>query len=242
MNGSKKGELNIRVDHKTRSLMFERDVFAVGLSGDDLEDEAGLKVGGGAIMERMKRQLRLLAGKLHTAALLISPEFSIEAHQRRAALLASAPQKSQEEHEAAIKLLQLGDKKKYARESEAAKQQRDEQMRKTKKAADEQAAEKLRLEDEQKKRERDKLEQMKAQMHAAEQKKLAERLVTEMGAKIKTEVRGPYFHLFLSKCFVFLLITVECRIWKIWMRRNSSAFKSKSSLEPKPKRLPRSRP
>ena len=195
MNGTKRGDLNIHVNHQTRALTFEKDIFN---SFGNHEDTMGALASSPTNamerneMESMSNQLGNLASKLHVSCLLISKSYASGPLSSKKKAFLESSIKVPEEHKFILARLQLSDKKKYLRESEHAKVEAAEVQKKLEKQQKDQDLEKTRLVEEQKKRESERLVQIRDQAKKEEQKKLAESLPKDIKSVYK-EVKFARF-------------------------------------------------
>jgi len=116
MNGCRKGELSIRINHETGTLTFETDVF---------DAKKGTISEGPKVQSLPSEQMRLhltrLATHLHTAVALIDPSRREKAAEAKSAAFALAIVKLEEERAATSARRQLIEKKKELRENEMLK-------------------------------------------------------------------------------------------------------------------------
>ncbi|KAI9093821.1 hypothetical protein DFS34DRAFT_717145 [Phlyctochytrium arcticum] len=187
MNGCKKGELSIRVNHQSHTLTFETDVFAASKG----------TISEGPILqslpsEQMRTQLTRLAKRLHTAVTLISqtsttiaPENKIIEVKRaaKARAFAEAVEHLEEECKLTTQRRLLIEKKKELRENELLQRERAEQEARKERLEKEREAEKIRLEEESKKREQSRIEQVRADIQRQEAAKLAAQLAEDLKDK-----------------------------------------------------------
>ncbi|KAI9007770.1 hypothetical protein DFJ74DRAFT_773295 [Hyaloraphidium curvatum] len=185
MNGCRKGELNIRVNHTTRSVTFETDPFAAAKGS--ISEGPKLQA---LPSEQMRLQLVKLGKRMQTVINLIDPSVSEKLKQEKVEAIKIAVQKADEERKIVGDRIRLIERKKERRETEAARKdqekQREQQLRKKQEAE----AEKIRLAEEEKRRELERLNQQRQEVEKAQAKKLAEKLAEEMkqkNLKIKKE-------------------------------------------------------
>ncbi|KAI8927701.1 hypothetical protein BC831DRAFT_451295 [Entophlyctis helioformis] len=178
MNGSRRGELAIRVDHKTRTLTFVTNIFAspAGATSEGPRLQAHPS-------QNLRMQLALLAKRLHVAVQLIHPQSIEDKEAAKVQAFQQAAANLEEERRATYIRRALIEKKKEMRESESAKKELEETRARTERIAREQAAEKLRLEEETRRREIERLEQQRRDIEKQEAQKLAEKLAGELREK-----------------------------------------------------------
>ncbi|KAI8999952.1 hypothetical protein BC832DRAFT_571548 [Gaertneriomyces semiglobifer] len=194
MNGCKKGELSIRINHQSGSLTFETDVFAA--SRGSVSEGPQLQT---LPSEQMRTQLTHLAKRLHTAVALIgqtSETLSVEervvrvAREEKARAFACAMERLEEERKATAQRRLLIEKKKELRENELMKREREQQEARKLRMQREAEAEKRRQEEESKKREEDRLQQQRLEIQKQEAAKLAAKLAEDLkdkNLKVKQE-------------------------------------------------------
>ncbi|KAJ3291883.1 eukaryotic translation initiation factor 3 subunit A [Borealophlyctis nickersoniae] len=175
MNGCKKGELSIRINHQTQTLTFETDLFAAAKGtiseGPQLQSLPS---------EQMRLQLVRLAKRLHTAITLIDPKgVEYKAAARKSAFMEAAAHIQEERKQAADRRI-LIEKKKELRENEIMRKEKEEQRLRVLKQQQDQEAERIRLEEESKRREQDRVQQVRMEIEKAEAAKLAAQLAGEL--------------------------------------------------------------
>lgn len=164
MNGCKKGDLAIRVDHATGILTFDSDVFS---SAKALHPASG---GGSADAEvssvqRLQRtpaeivrtQLTRLAKTLFVTCQYVDPEYTEARQQAKAAALAKAQAGAEQEHQEILARRAIIEKKKELASDALQKKQKEEETRKRILVQQRQEAESIRLAEEHKERERKRL-------------------------------------------------------------------------------------
>jgi translation initiation factor 3 subunit A len=189
MNGCKKGDLAIRVDHISGVLTFDSDVFSsskamhAGSSAGSAESEVGS-------VQRLQRtpaeiarfQVARLAKTLHVACMYVDPSYNQLRLQAKQTAQARAIAGAAQEHEATLARRVLIDKKKEAASDALQRKQREEETRKRVRAQQLQDAEKQRLADEQRDRE---LKRVKDEQERIRQEELKKQL-----EELKTGVKG----------------------------------------------------
>lgn len=185
MNGCRKGELNIRINHSTRSVTFETDPFAAAKGS--ISEGPKLQA---LPSEQMRQQLVGLGKRMQTVINLIEPATAEKLKQDKVEAIRRAIRNAEEERKIIGDRIRLIERKKEKRETEAARKdqerQREQQMRKKLEAE----AEKTRLAEEERRREAERLLQQRQEVEKAQAKKLAEKLAEEMkqkNLKIKKE-------------------------------------------------------
>ncbi|KAJ3220484.1 eukaryotic translation initiation factor 3 subunit A [Clydaea vesicula] len=125
MNGCKRGELSIRIDHQTQSITFEQDVF----SNLKTTVSEGPRLGSLPV-DQMRFHLSRLAYKLQIAAVFINPQLAIEKAKKRKEAVDLALQFAEKERLATVARRTLIEKKKEDRENDAfIREQREREER-----------------------------------------------------------------------------------------------------------------
>lgn len=164
MNGCKKGDLAIRVDHATGILTFDSDVFSSakalhpGSGGGSAESES-------SSVQRLQRtpaeivrtQLTRLAKTLFVTCQYVDPEYNKAHQQAKAAALARAQAGAEQEHQDTLARRAIIEKKKELASDALQKKQKEEETRKRILVQQRQEAESIRLAEEHKERERKRL-------------------------------------------------------------------------------------
>lgn len=164
MNGCKKGDLAIRVDHATGILTFDSDVFSSakalhpGSGGGSADSES-------SSVQRLQRtpaeivrtQLTRLAKTLFVTCQYVDPEYNETHQQAKAAALARAQAGAEQEHQDTLARRAIIEKKKELASDALQKKQKEEETRKRILVQQRQEAESIRLAEEHKERERKRL-------------------------------------------------------------------------------------
>ncbi|KAL8782477.1 MAG: hypothetical protein Q9213_005346 [Squamulea squamosa] len=168
MNGCKKGDLAIRIDHASGVLTFESDVFssakAVHPGG-----AAGSAESEGSSVQRLQRtpaeivrsQLTRLAKTLYVTCQYVDPSFNKVRQQAKAAALARAEAGAEQEHQDTLARRAIIEKKKELASDALQKKQKEEETRKRLLVQQRQEAETQRLKEEHLERERKRLKDEK---------------------------------------------------------------------------------
>ncbi|KAI4247696.1 MAG: hypothetical protein L6R40_001282 [Gallowayella cf. fulva] len=168
MNGCKKGDLAIRIDHASGVLTFESDVFSSakavhpGSAAGSAESEA-------SSVQRLQRtpaeivrsQLTRLAKTLYVTCQYVDPSFNDARKQAKAAALARAEAGAEQEHQDTLARRAIIEKKKELASDALQKKQKEEETRKRLLVQQRQEAETQRLKEEQLERERKRLKDEK---------------------------------------------------------------------------------
>ncbi|KNG83958.1 eukaryotic translation initiation factor 3 subunit A [Aspergillus nomiae NRRL 13137] len=167
MNGCKKGDLAIRVDHISGVLTFDTDVFssAKALHSGSAAGSAESEIGSVQRMQNTpaeiaRLQLTRLAKTLHVSCMYVDPSYNEARLQAKQAAHARAAAGAAKEHE----------------ETLLARKQREEETRKRIRTQQLQEAEKQRLLDEQREREKKRIKDEQDRIREQELKKQIEEL------------------------------------------------------------------
>ncbi|KAJ5084855.1 hypothetical protein NUU61_009434 [Penicillium alfredii] len=185
MNGCKKGDLAIRVDHISGVLTFDSDVFSsskamhTGSAAGSAESEIGS-------VQRLQHtpaeiarfQLARLAKTLHVTCMYVDPSYNEARLQAKQAAQARALAGAAQEHEDTLARRVIIDKKKEAATDALQRKQREEETRKRIRTQQLQEAEKQRLLNEHQERERKRIKDEQDRIRQEELKKQLEELKT----------------------------------------------------------------
>ena len=165
MNGCKKGDLSIRVDHATGILTFDSDVFSSSkamqpgsAAGSAESESSSVQRLQSTPAEIVRSQLSRLAKSLYTAVQYVDPSFNEERHKAKAEALKRAQAGAAEEHDQLLARREIIQKKKESAQSAQAAREREEQHKRRVKQQELQAAEITRLAQEQKEREQKRMD------------------------------------------------------------------------------------
>ncbi|KAI9790467.1 MAG: eukaryotic translation initiation factor 3 subunit A [Peltula sp. TS41687] len=185
MNGCKKGDLAIRIDHAVGVLTFDSDVFssakalhpgsAAGSSENEISPVQKLQ---STPSEIIRSQLTRLAKSLYMTCQYVDPSFSAARAQAKAKAFARAKAGAEGEHMEALARKAIIEKKKEAASSALAQKEKEEAYQKRKRAQELQEAENKRLAVEQSERERKRLQAEQDRIRREELKKQLEDLRT----------------------------------------------------------------
>ncbi|PYH50057.1 putative eukaryotic translation initiation factor 3 subunit EifCa [Aspergillus saccharolyticus JOP 1030-1] len=183
MNGCKKGDLAIRVDHTSGVLTFDTDVFSSakalhpGSAAGSAESEVGsVQRLQNTPAEIARLQLTRLAKTLHVTCMYVDPSYSEARLEAKRAALARAEAGAAKEHEETLARRVIIEKKKEAATDALQRKQRDEETRKRIRTQQLQEAEKQRLADEQREREKKRIQDEQERIRQQELKKQIEEL------------------------------------------------------------------
>ena len=161
MNGCKKGDLAIRIDHVTGVLTFDSDVFSSAKAlhpgsntGSAENDASSVQRLQRTPAEIVRSQLTRLAKTLYVTCQYVDPEYSEARQQAKSAALARAQAGAEQEHQDTLARRAVIEKKKELASDALQKKQKEEETRKRIVAQQRQEAEALRLSEEHKERER----------------------------------------------------------------------------------------
>ncbi|KAK6520763.1 eukaryotic translation initiation factor 3 subunit A [Arthrobotrys conoides] len=163
MNGCKKGDLAIRIDHATGSLTFESDIFSsvkslpIGTTGASDKD-TGVQRLQSTPQEIVRTQLSRLAKTLYLTCCYVDPSFVEQKQRDKAEALARAEIGAKKEHEETLKRREVIEQRKEAQENAAANLQKEESRLRALRDRHREEAEQLRLEEEKKKRDQERQE------------------------------------------------------------------------------------
>ncbi|PGH19207.1 eukaryotic translation initiation factor 3 subunit A [Polytolypa hystricis UAMH7299] len=185
MNGCKKGDLAIRVDHTTGVLTFDSDIFSSakamhpGSAAGSAESEVGsVQRLQSTPAEIVRSQLTRLAKTLHVTCMYVDPSYSQARVQAKQEAFARAKAGAVKEHEETLARRVIIDKKKEAATESLQRKQREEETRKRIRTQQLQEQEKQRLLDEHREREKKRLKDEQDRIRQQELKKQLEELKT----------------------------------------------------------------
>ncbi|GAM86033.1 hypothetical protein ANO11243_040430 [Dothideomycetidae sp. 11243] len=170
MNGCKKGDLAIRINHATRVLTFDSDVFSSARASQPGSSSGPAEVSSvqrlqSTPAEIVRSQLTRLTKALYITCQYVDPSFNEERRAARKAALDRAAAGAEAEHRDILTRREIIQKKKESAASAQAARQREEETQRRLRAQKLQEAEVQRLAEEQKEREarRIKTEQQRVQ-------------------------------------------------------------------------------
>ncbi|KAF4587802.1 Eukaryotic translation initiation factor 3 subunit A [Ophiocordyceps camponoti-floridani] len=175
MNGNKKGDLAIRMDHATGVLSFDNDVFSsakAGQTGGSADSETGtVQRLQSTPSEIVRSQLTRLARSLYTTCHYIDPSFNEERLAARNAALARAKAGAEQEHLDVLARKEVIQKRKEEATEMQAKRDKENARQKRLREQALQEAEDKRLAAEQKEREAKRLKAERDRVRKEELKK-----------------------------------------------------------------------
>lgn len=180
MNGNKKGDLAIRMDHATKVLSFDTDVFSsakiahAGSGAGSAESETGsVQRLQSTPSEIVRTQLTRLAKCLYVTCQYVDPSFNEARCKARDAAYARAKAGSEQEHADTIARKEIIQKRKEAALEAQSRKEKEDATRKRIRAAQLQEAEDKRLAQEQKDREE---KRMKAELDRVRKEELKKQI------------------------------------------------------------------
>lgn len=155
MNGCKKGELSIRIDHSAGVLTFESDVFsaAKALHPGQSSNEKGVQKLQSTPSETVRSQLSRLGKALYLTCSYVDPSFTQARQEAKAAAFARAEAGAEQEHKDVLSRRTIIEKRKETAETVLIQKERAEAEMRQKKQQELQAAESKRLAEQLKARE-----------------------------------------------------------------------------------------
>ena len=185
MNGCKKGDLSIRIDHVSGVLTFDSDIFSSkGLNsgsaagGSAESDVARVQRLQSTPAEIARTQLSRLAKALHLTCMYVDPSYNQVRLEAKQAAHAKTKAGFDKEHEETLARRVVIDKMKEVATESAQRKQREEETRKRIRTQQLLDAEKQRLADEQRERERKRMHDEQERIRQQELKKQLEELKT----------------------------------------------------------------
>ena len=161
MNGCKKGDLAMRVDHANGVLTFESDIFSSAkalhpgsVSGSADGESSSVQRLQQTPTEIVRSQLTRLAKTLYVTCQYVDPEYNETRQAAKAAALVRAAAGAEQEHQETLARRAIIEKKKELASDALQKKQKEEETRKRIVAQQRQEAEAHRLAEEHKERER----------------------------------------------------------------------------------------
>ncbi|RYP79393.1 hypothetical protein DL769_002977 [Monosporascus sp. CRB-8-3] len=178
MNGNKKGDLSIRMDHATGVLKFDKDVFSsskafhAGSAAGSAESQTGsVQRLQSTPSEIVRSQLTRLATVLNTTCFYIDPSYRQQAVEARKAALARAQAGAEKEHRDTLARKQIIQKRKEEASELHAKREKEKARQKRLQEQALAEAEERRLAQEQKEREEKRLKDERDRVRKEEIKK-----------------------------------------------------------------------
>ena len=183
MNGCKKGDLAIRLNHVSGILSFDADVFSsakalhTGSAAGSAEGEVGsVQRLQNTPAEIARTQLTRLAKTLHITCMYVDPSYNASRIAAQEAAQARAAAGAEKEHNETLARRAVIEKKKEAASDALIKRQREEETRKRIRVQQAAEAERQRLIDEHRERERKRLKDQQDQIKRKEIEKQLDEL------------------------------------------------------------------
>ncbi|RMZ78017.1 hypothetical protein DV737_g4085, partial [Chaetothyriales sp. CBS 132003] len=145
MNGAKKGDLAIRLDHVSGKITFDHDVFSSAKASTTAEDAGSIKSLQNSTSEIARLSLTRLAQALHVFCQYADDSYVNARLAMRESALARAAEGMEQEHLDTLQRKAIIEKKKEAASEAALKKAREEEDRKRKRAQQQAEAEAERL-------------------------------------------------------------------------------------------------
>ncbi|KAI9771858.1 MAG: eukaryotic translation initiation factor 3 subunit A [Geoglossum simile] len=164
MNGCKKGDLSIRIDHATGILSFDSDVFSAkaqnsaSTSGSADGETSSVQKLQSTPSDIVRTQLTRLAKALYITCQYVDPPYNKARAEAKALAFARTKEGAEKEHQETLARRDIIEKKKAAASSALAAKEKEEANKKRLRAQQLQEAESQRLADEQKERERKRIQ------------------------------------------------------------------------------------
>lgn len=176
MNGCKKGDLAIRLDHVSGTLSFDQDVFSSAKALLSESDSSSVQRLQHTPTEIARSQLTRLATTLHVTCLYVDPSYNQARLAARETALARAEAGAEQEHVEILERRGIIEKKKEAASEALSKKQREEETRRRIRAQQQAEAESQRLRDETRARELKRVKDEQARIRRQEMEKQLEEL------------------------------------------------------------------
>ena len=194
MNGCKKGDLSIRIDHSAGVITFESDIFASskplhpGPGAGSAEKDLSVQKLQSTPSEIVRTQLSRLAKALYLTCTNVDPSFVLEREAAKAAAHQRALLGADKEHQDTLARRTIIENKKEAAEAALLKKEKEEAQLRAARQEEARAAEQARVAEQQKKRE---LERLKAEQDRIRKEELAKQLdELALGTKIDIGAMG----------------------------------------------------
>jgi translation initiation factor 3 subunit A len=189
MNGCKKGDLSIRIDHSTGILTFDSDVFSSAKAMHPGSGAGSAEVDASSVQrlqstpaEIVRSQLSRLSKALYIAVQYVDPSFNEERQKARVVALKRAEAGAEKEHQDLLARRDIIQKKKETAANVQLARQREEEQRKRARQQELMAAETERLAQETRDREERRLQ--------AERKKVQREEAEKQLQELKKGVKG----------------------------------------------------
>lgn len=182
MNGCKRGELNIRIDHASQSLIFETDLFAP--PKDTVTEGIQLQ---SSPADLMRTQLSRLGVSLHAVVQMIDPAVKENAEKAKQEVVQRALAGAEQEHKQALARKLVIERRKEIIETEIARKEKLIAQEKAAAAAKKAELERKRVEEDMKRREEERLKRIQEEIQRDQAKRIAEEISSKTGLQLKPE-------------------------------------------------------
>lgn len=191
MNGCKKGDLAIRLDHVSKILTFDNDVFSsktinAGQGAGTADETASVQRLQNTPAEIARSQLARLAKTLHITCMYVDPSYNDARLAAHDAALARAEAGAEEEHQANLARRSIIEKRKEAASDALARKQKEEETARRVRQQKQVEAEAQRLRDETKARELKRVRDEQARIRRQE----VEKQLNELKGGMKIDLEG----------------------------------------------------
>lgn len=214
MNGCKKGDLAIRIDHATGVLTFDSDVFssakamhpgsAAGSAEAEIRSVQRLQ---STPAEIVRSQLTRLAKSLFITCQYVDPSFNEERQKAKEAALARTKEGAEKEHQETLARREIITQKKEAALKAAQAKENEEQTRRLIRAQQAREEESRRLAEEQRARTEQRIKAEQARVQREEIEKQLKEL--KQGAKVDIEIPEDITELDSSRIRAMKLAALE---------------------------------
>ncbi|KAJ2711251.1 eukaryotic translation initiation factor 3 subunit A [Coemansia spiralis] len=181
MHGARRGEFQLRIDHQSRSVVFDTDPF------DGAQSQSHGAQLQASPADLMRSQLSSLAICLSNAQRVACPDYVAEKRAQKEAAVAAALQTMQSEHRLAAARKVVIDRRKDIIESAATRKEREETRERAIRLQREQEQERERIAEEQRRREKDRIAREHEAIQRIESKKLAESIKEKAGIDVSID-------------------------------------------------------
>lgn len=191
MNGCKKGDLSIRIDHSAGVITFESDIFASskplhpGPGAGSAEKDPSVQKLQSTPSEIVRTQLSRLAKALYLTCTNVDPSFVLEREAAKAAAHQRALLGADKEHADTLARRTIIENKKEAAEAALLKKEKEEAQLRAARQEEARAAEAARVAEQQKKREQERMAANQDRIHKEQIAKQLSELA--LGSKIDIE-------------------------------------------------------
>ncbi|KAJ2233462.1 eukaryotic translation initiation factor 3 subunit A [Coemansia sp. RSA 1722] len=178
MNGARRGEFQLRIDHQSRSVVFDTDPFDGSQSssnGAQLQPSPS---------DLMRSQLSSLVICLSNAQRVACPDYVARKQAEKAGAMANALQKMSQEHRVAAARKLVIERRKEVIENAVARKERVEARERALRQQREQELERQRIVEEQQRRETERARKELEAIQRSEAKKLAESIKQKAGIDV----------------------------------------------------------